>query len=145
MKDNKDLIIKIVTLVVFAITFIVGGIVKGNSDSDDITEEVSIQETDDVEGKQQSNYIEYYFRTDDLLYSHFEKHGTEMGFSNAKEYESAACDVINNPDALYKTEKEDGDYVYYIEDTNEFVVLSQDGYIRTYFNPTDGIDYYNRQ
>ena len=42
-------------------------------------------------------------------------------------------------------EKEDGDDVYYIQDTNEFVVVSTDGYIRTYFNPDDGIDYYNRQ
>ena len=31
------------------------------------------------------------------------------------------------------------------EETNEFVVVSTDGYIRTYFNPSDGIDYFNRQ
>ena len=41
--------------------------------------------------------------------------------------------------------EEDGDYIYYLESTNEFVVVSTDGYIRTYFKPTDGIDYFNRQ
>lgn len=46
---------------------------------------------------------------------------------------------------LYKTEKEDGDDVYYKEDTNEFVVVSTDGYIRTYFNPDSGKKYFDRQ
>ena len=57
----------------------------------------------------------------------------------------STSDVINNPDALYKTEAEDGDGVYYLEATNEFVILSTDGYIRTYFRPNGGIDYFNRQ
>lgn len=91
------------------------------------------------------DYVEYYFRNDNLLEQHYEKHGVEMGFDSMEEYEEAACAVIYNPDVLTKTEKEDGDYVYYVEETNEFVVLSQDGYIRTYFNPSAGIDYYNRQ
>jgi hypothetical protein len=91
------------------------------------------------------DYVEYYFRNDNLLKQHYEKHGVEMGFDSMEEYEEAACAVIYNPDVLTKTEKEDGDYVYYVEESNEFVVLSQDGYIRTYFNPSAGIDYYNRQ
>lgn len=93
----------------------------------------------------EEDYIEYYFRNDNLLKQHYEKHGVEMGFDSMEEYEEAACAVIYNPDVLTKTEKEDGDYVYYVEESNEFVVLSQDGYIRTYFNPSAGIDYYNRQ
>jgi pyocin large subunit-like protein len=68
-----------------------------------------------------------------------------MGFSSAEEYEKAASEVVENKDALHKTEKEDGDDVYYLEETNEFVIVSTDGYIRTYFNPSNGIDYYNRQ
>ena len=44
-----------------------------------------------------------------------------------------------------KIEEEDGDDVYYIESTNEFVVVSKDGYLRTYFYPSDGLDYFNRQ
>ena len=68
-----------------------------------------------------------------------------MGFSSAKEYEKAAAAVVANSSALHKKEAEDGDDVYYIESTNEFVIVSTDGYIRTYFNPDTGIAYYNRQ
>lgn len=88
---------------------------------------------------------EYKFRNKNLLEQHYEKHGRDMGFKSAEEYEKAAAAVPNNPAALHKTEKEDGDDVYYIESTNEFVVVSTDGYIRTYFNPDRGIDYFNKQ
>lgn len=88
---------------------------------------------------------EYKFKNNYCLEDHYEKHGKEMGFKDKESYEEAASDVVNNPDALHKIEKEDGDDVYYVEKTNEFVVVSPDGYIRTYFNPDDGIDYYNRQ
>ena len=91
------------------------------------------------------NYVSYSFRSEKLLNEHYEKHGKDMGFASAEEYEKAASDVINNPDALTKTEKEDGDYVYYVEETNEFVILSTDGYIRTYFYPDAGISYFNKQ
>ena len=80
---------------------------------------------------------------------HFAKHGGEFdgdfNYSSPKDYEKGASDVINNKEALHKTESEDGDGVYYIEDTNEFVILSTDGYIRTYFRPNGGKSYYDRQ
>lgn len=85
------------------------------------------------------------FRNQKLLKQHYEKHGIEMGFSSAEEYEKAAAAVVSHPDVLHKTEAEDGDDVYYIESTNEFVVVSTDGYLRTYFNPDRGIDYFNKQ
>lgn len=87
----------------------------------------------------------YKFRNDKLKKQHYEKHGKEMGFESADDYENAASDVANSPDALHKTEKEDGDDVYYIEDTNDFVVISGDGYIRTYFYPDSGKAYYDKQ
>lgn len=87
----------------------------------------------------------YTFRSEKLLLDHYKKHGIEMGFDSAEAYAEAANQVIHNPDVLHKLEAEDGDDVYYLEATNEFVVVSTDGYIRTYFNPDDGIDYYNRQ
>ena len=99
----------------------------------------------DEQAAPEQETVEYKFRSKKLLTSHYEKHGIEMGFESAKEYEAAASAVVNNPNALHKTEKEDGDDVYYLEETNEFVIVSQDGYIRTYFNPSDGINYYNRQ
>ncbi len=87
----------------------------------------------------------YTFRNEELLESHYQKHGIEMGYSSAEEYEIAASNVVNNPEALHKTEKEDNDDVYYLEETNEFVIVSTDGYIRTYFYPESGIKYYNEQ
>ena len=87
----------------------------------------------------------YTFRTPELRLSHFTKHGIDMGFTTEEAYEEAASRVITNPRALHKTEAEDGDDVYYVEDTNEFVILSTDGYIRTYFNPDRGKAYFDRQ
>lgn len=109
----------------------------------DTTTTTAVFDSDD------GTYVEYHFRSKKLLNQHFEKHGEEFaddfGYKSAAEYEKGASDVINNSSALHKTEAEDGDGVYYIEDTNEFVILSTDGYIRTYFRPNGGIDYYNRQ
>ena len=84
-------------------------------------------------------YVEY----------HFQKHGSEFdesfGYETAADYEKGASDVINDSDSLFKYEAEDGDGVYYLEGTNEFVILSTDGYIRTYFRPTAGKSYFDRQ
>lgn len=95
--------------------------------------------------KEQSAISNYTFRSEEQYISHYEKHGVEMGFASAEEYLAAANQVISSPDALHKLEAEDNDHIYYLEETNEFVVLSQDGYIRTYFLPNAGIDYFNRQ
>ena len=94
-------------------------------------------------------YVEYKFRNKQYLSEHFSKHGGEFtkdfGYKTAAEYEKGASDVINDPDALFKYEADDGDGVYYLEATNEFVILSKDGYIRTYFRPSKGKEYFDRQ
>lgn len=87
----------------------------------------------------------YEFRSDEYLEDHFEKHGGDFDYNTMEEYEAGANAVIQDPDVLHKTEAEDGDDVYYLEDTNEFVIVSTDGYLRTYFKPEDGIAYYERQ
>lgn len=88
---------------------------------------------------------QYRFRNSELLEEHYEKHGIEMGFASAEEYEKAAAAVITAPEVLHKYEKEDNDDVYYLESTNEFVVVSTDGFIRTYFKPNSGKDYFDKQ
>ena len=85
------------------------------------------------------------FRNESLLKEHFEKHGKEMGFTDAKAYEQAAAAVVTNPLSLHKVEAEDNDDVYYLESTNEFVIVSTDGYIRTYFKPDKGKVYFDQQ
>lgn len=108
-----------------------------------------LQESFDAPVTSQSTTLEvsrqYTFRSREQLEDHYEKHGIEMGFDSAEEYLAAANRVIASDNALQKPEAEDNDFIFYLEESNEFVILSQDGYIRTYFFPSDGIDYYNRQ
>lgn len=89
----------------------------------------------------------YYFRSEKLFDSHYEKHGAEFGDITQDEYLDLANELINaeGENILHKTEKEDGDFLYYDTETNEFLVLSTDGYIRTFFKPSAGLDYWERQ
>ena len=110
-----------------------------------LSSEISSNEIKETISENNCSLRDYTFRSNEFLNEHYEKHGVYMGFASSKEYEQAASNVVNSSGALHKTEKEDGDDVYYIESTNEFVIVSTDMYIRTYFNPDDGKDYYDRQ
>ncbi len=101
-------------------------------------EDTAVEETTDV-------YVEYEFRNYSYLESHFEKHGDEFDYDTIDEYLDGANRVINDDDALTKYEEEDNDLVYFLESTGELVIVSPDGYIRTYFIPDRGIDYFNEQ
>ena len=119
---------------------------KETADKNTASKDTKVETTTEVESETETaEYVEYKFRNKNLLNQHYQKHGKDMGFADAKAYEKAASDVVNNKDALHKTEEEDGDDIYYVESTNEFVVVSTDGYLRTYFNPDRGLDYFNRQ
>lgn len=133
-QDNN--LLRNIAVAIIIIIFTVGSIIANQNDrkptatnidySDSITSDIS-------------------FRNENLLNEHYQKHGIEMGFSSASEYEAAARRVVESGKSLHKTEAEDGDDVYYLESSNELVIVSTDGYIRTYFKPNDGIAYYNRQ
>ena len=101
------------------------------------------QGTQDTQDAQGTSTVR--FRNTRLRQEHYEKHGIEMGFTAPEAYEQAAAAVVQNKDALHKLEEEDGDDVYYLESTNEFVIVSTDGYIRTYFYTSNGKDYFDRQ
>ena len=140
MKDKKKswLYYLIAILVVlFGGTGVVGTVTD--------TEATVPQQSTIVVEEQFVQEITYSFRNEKLLNDHYEKHGKEMGFDSAESYESAANEVINHPDTLHRIEEEDGDDVYYLEENNGFVIVSIDGYIRTFFYPEDGLDYFNRQ
>lgn len=83
------------------------------------------------------------FKNASKLQDHFEKHGWETNSETADEYLAGANAVIANPASLHKIQAADGDDAYFLESTGEFVVVSQAGYIRTYFI-TDR-DYFDRQ
>ncbi|WP_051204603.1 hypothetical protein [Butyrivibrio sp. VCD2006] len=107
-------------------------------------QEVKESESDQDKQEAQASQKTYRFRYQDRLTGHYEKHGIDMGFSSEAEYLAGANALINNPEALHKTEAEDGDDIYYLEATNEIAFVSTDGYIRTYFI-CSGKDYYDRQ
>ena len=96
-----------------------------------------------IEAAPETPKAAYSFRKPEYLTEHFQKHGAEFPYATEEEYLLGANNVIQNPNALHKLEAEDGDDVYYVESTREFVIVSTDGYIRTYF--TADLDYYNRQ
>ncbi|MCR5719830.1 MAG: DUF4214 domain-containing protein, partial [Lachnospiraceae bacterium] len=91
------------------------------------------------------NATQYTFRNNDRLLEHWQKHGDEFNYATMDEYVAGANRVIHDPKSLHKAEAEDGDDIFYLEASNEFVVLSVDGYIRTYFRPDKGIEYFNKQ
>lgn len=162
-KNRPIAIVAVVLLIIAALVFgyiisQINGAKLSNNDVSDIAESVrttvsevtqksavtEVETTAEVT-ETESPAKQYRFRNSDLLISHYEKHGIEMGFASAEEYEKAAAAVINAPDVLHKYEKEDNDDVYYLESTNEFVIVSTDGFIRTYFKPNSGKDYFDRQ
>lgn len=124
-----------------------GNSVAVNEDASDQSDTVQVilDDTQSAQWAETPQEQQYSFRNERLLDQHYEKHGIEMGFATIEEYVAAANAVINHPDVLHKQEAEDNDDVYFLESTNEFVIVSTDGYIRTYFIASGGIDYYNRQ
>lgn len=152
MKDKKKswLYYLITILVVlFGGTGVVGTVTDTETtipqQSTIVVEEQIQAESQVIQEEQYVSEITYSFRNEKLLNDHYEKHGKEMGFDSAKSYEAAANEIINNPDSLHRIEEEDGDDVYYLEENNGFVIVSVDGYIRTFFYPDDGLDYFYRQ
>ena len=143
MKSKKLPVILAIIAILLVVFFGVQALGGGDEPADPTTPVVD-PVTPEGPGNE-DEYVEYTFRNSKLLEEHFQKHGIEMGFATEEEYQKAASDVANNPDALHKLEKEDGDDVYYLEETNEFVVVSTDGFIRTYFCPDSGKKYFDKQ
>ena len=139
----------IAVLLLAVIIFFVQGRLDTREEPSETRNNETIESTKTTESTENTSHgnteNSYAFRSEKLLNQHFEKHGIEMGFATAEEYLAAANKVILSPKVLHKKEAEDNDDVYYLEESNEFVVVSTDGYIRTYFLPEDGIRYYNRQ
>lgn len=100
---------------------------------------------EDVAEAADEENIKYEFRNNTLWKEHFEKHGEEFPYETKEEYLQGANIMLENPNKLHKLEKEDGDDVYYLEETNEFIIVSKDGYLRTYFKPSKGKKYFDKQ
>ena len=146
MPGARNRITRAVVLLILVIAALSGKqIWSGGNSGNNSTSNTSSQYYEDISNSEESSSNSYNFCNDKYLLQHFEKHGGEFGYETKEEYLAGANKVISSKDALHKTEAEDGDDVYYLENSNEFVIVSVDGYIRTYFKPSGGIDYYNRQ
>ncbi len=117
-----------------------------SGETDDIPSDTPQKTPEDTQtSRTASSGHTYSFRKAEYLQEHFEKHGGEFGYTSADEYLAGANRVVETPGVLHKLEAEDGDDVYYLESSNEFVIISTDGYLRTYFKPNDGKAYFDRQ
>lgn len=144
MKNIKKYGSLVLITLIILISFVITNMGSNDNESNSSDTSSKVESNVDNVGEESSGKS-YYFRNDELLTQHFQKHGNEFSYDTKEEYEAGASAVINNPKALHKTESKDGDDIYYVEDTNEFVVLSTDGYIRTYFKPSGGKSYYDRK
>ena len=146
--NNGNIRVWVVTFFLLLFFAVVKGL-TGESDTYVTTPEETGYEVSDTVLQEifNENFVEisYTFRKNEYLEEHYEKHGEEFDYASAQEYLEGANRVLNSAEVLCKQEAEDGDLVYYLESTNELVIVSTDGYIRTYFRPEDGIDYFNRK
>lgn len=79
------------------------------------------------------------FRTAQQRLQHFGDHGTDFGAANENDYESLADAFLGTPqpprNTLQSRRPRENDLIRYNPLTNEFGILSFDGFIRTYYRP----------
>ena len=91
------------------------------------------------------------FRTEEHWTDHYEKHVidqeefTEYGDLTKEEYLMLAQWLMDFNGDEVQIKQDDGDTLYYDAENNFFGVMSDDGYIRTFFRPTAGQEYFDRQ
>ena len=143
VSNLKRILISFLGLIAVLISVFVADKISGKQNTAGVSESVTKTTVYETVSVTREHLTDYTFRSSKLLTSHFEKHGREVGAKDEMQYVDKANAVISNPDALYKTEAEDGDGVYFLQATGEIVFLSTDGYIRTYY--IADYDYFNRQ
>jgi len=145
MKNNKNN--RIASVIFTVIALIASGVLAYNgtnsADKPKTAYDESYSYTYNIPDAESEDY--YTFRYNSDLSDHYKKHKADTQTSSKEEYLYRANYVINNKDSLHKTEKEDGDDIYYLVSTNELVIVSTDGYIRTYFCPDGGKAYFDKQ
>lgn len=83
-----------------------------------------------------------------VLDNHFEKHKNEFEDGITKEdYLRRANEMADRPlsETVEELKRSDNSISKYDIETNEFVVINEDGSIRSYFRPTNGIEYWKEE
>lgn len=97
-----------------------------------------------------TNHINFQWAKDfntKTLKKHFASHGAQMGINEMYVYAAKAvhfANTINRKDCVSFVDACGSTYKYN-KKTNEFVIVSKDGYIITYFNPKQGYNYYKNE
>jgi len=84
------------------------------------------------------------FESVELLTRHYEKHGEEFGNITQEEYLIRANQLLQEPlsEDVEQLIRSDGSISRYKFSTNEFLVVTKDGAIKTFFKPADGKEYW---
>ena len=87
------------------------------------------------------------FRNDHYLDEHYAKHGPEFGQISKQDYLKMAQSLRDSrPGAeIMESRRPDGGAAHFDKRRGWFVAFDEDGTIRTFFVPNDGIRYFNRQ
>ena len=92
-----------------------------------------------------STFAEYW-TSEYLEIRHFNDHGHEFGYNNINEYSKSAKNFANNNEKGIKSFRAKNGSIYkYNPKTNEFMIITKDGKIITYFKPSGGSGYFENQ
>lgn len=91
--------------------------------------------------------IKVEFSSPELLKKHYSKHQSEFGGISEERYIELANELANaDPsDDVEMLIRSDGSVSIYKFSTNEFLVITKEGNIRTYFKPQKGADYWREE
>lgn len=103
---------------------------------------IRIKRKDDIMEKAPSEYAKYWTSPENEV-KHF-KHATQFGLKGYPyKYSKKAVDFFNDKDSnIRKFTTKDGTIYRYRESTNEFMMVSRDGKIITYYPPRADGEYF---
>ena len=91
--------------------------------------------------------IEVRFETPEKMQKHYDKHIDKYGNISISEYIALANELVNakDTDDIERIVRSDESTAIYCFSTNDFLVITKDGYIRTFFKPDDGEAYWREE
>ena len=95
----------------------------------------------------ETNKILKQFASEQIFQKHYNKHAKEFGKISAQEYLERANVFADTPlsEDVVQLVRSDGSISKYCFSTNEFVVVTSDGKIRTYFKPATKEAYWDEE
>ena len=91
--------------------------------------------------------IEVRFETPEKMQKHYDKHIDKYGNISISEYIALANELVNakDTDDIERIVRSDESTAIYRFSTNDFLVITKDGYIQTFFKPDDGEAYWREE